>query len=104
MPDQMIENRIVTCVYCGMQYPQGTPTHGASILTDHIKVCPQHPMRKAEEKIHKLRNALIALAGVETKEELEQMEQTLRSLASTRGLPNVEATLNVVHVLLETME
>ena len=38
----------VTCVYCGLAYPDETPTHGAEILTDHIKVCEKHPMRKSE--------------------------------------------------------
>ena len=37
----------LTCVYCGMAYPEGTPPHGARILTEHIKVCEKHPMRQA---------------------------------------------------------
>jgi hypothetical protein len=52
------EQRSVTCVYCGHAYPQDTPTHGAgiSVLTEHIKVCPEHPMRTTE----KLRDDAIA--------------------------------------------
>jgi hypothetical protein len=45
----------VTCVYCGWAYPEGTPTYGASALSDHIKTCPKHPLREAEETIAKLR-------------------------------------------------
>ena len=40
-----IECRVITCVYCGFEYQQGTPTHGASVLTEHIKTCPKHPMK-----------------------------------------------------------
>ncbi|OGV45174.1 MAG: hypothetical protein A2017_06445 [Lentisphaerae bacterium GWF2_44_16] len=46
--------RVLTCVYCGVEYPQDTPSHGAEILTEHIKVCEKHPMREAEAKIAKL--------------------------------------------------
>ena len=37
--------RILTCVYCGQEYPQGTPAWGNQVLTDHYKVCVKHPMR-----------------------------------------------------------
>ncbi len=49
---------VVTCVYCGHEYPSGTPTHKASLLTEHIKVCTQHPMREAEAMIAQLRSEL----------------------------------------------
>jgi hypothetical protein len=48
---QMIEqfpNGITSCAFCGAIYPQGTPRHGDGALIEHIKVCPQHPMREAE--------------------------------------------------------
>ena len=48
----------LTCVYCGMAYPEGTPPHGAKVLTDHIKICPKHPLRAAEQKIEQLRESL----------------------------------------------
>ena len=47
-------NSILTCVYCGHQYPEGTPPHGDKLLTDHIKICKKHPLRKAEAKILEL--------------------------------------------------
>lgn len=31
-----MENRVVTCVYCGHEYPDQTPTSGAEVLTAHI--------------------------------------------------------------------
>jgi hypothetical protein len=51
------EQRVVTCVYCGHVYPQDTPTHGAgiSVLTEHIKVCPDHPMREVEAQLAQAR-------------------------------------------------
>ena len=77
-----------------MAYPEGTPPHGAQILTDHIKVCEKHPMRK-------LRKALADLIGASTKEELEAMEKVLRSV------PIIEqdkiVAINAIHALLETI-
>ena len=52
--DTKEDSRIVTCVYCGQAYPEGTPTHGAEILTKHIKVCQKHPMRTLEQDNEKL--------------------------------------------------
>lgn len=84
-----------------MAYPEGTPPHGVQILTDHIKICPKHPMREAEEKIKKLRGALIGLVGVSNENELEAMEVALRSIPA----PNADkiASINAINVLLETM-
>lgn len=45
------QHRILTCVYCGHQYPQGTPPASAEVLTEHIKSCPEHPMRKLQEQL-----------------------------------------------------
>lgn len=43
------QGRIITCVYCGKEYPQGTPAAGSQVLTEHIKVCDEHPMRALED-------------------------------------------------------
>lgn len=89
---------VVTCVYCGHEYPEGTPTAKHDLLTAHIKVCEMHPMREAEARIKRLRKALSGLIGAETKEELEAME------AAMRVMPGVEAdkiaALNAIHALL----
>lgn len=42
------------CAYCGAAYPEGTPRFGGNALTEHIKVCSEHPMRQAEERIKAL--------------------------------------------------
>lgn len=66
--------RVVTCVYCAHEFPTGTPRSQDKMLTDHIKICEKHPMRKAEETILKLRSALIGFIGAGTKEELDALE------------------------------
>lgn len=89
---------VVTCVYCGHEYPDGTPTAKHDLLTAHIKVCEKHPMREAEARIERLRKALAGLIGAETKEELEAME------AAMRMMPGIEADkiagINAIHALL----
>lgn len=91
---------VLTCVYCGMEYPQGTPSHGASVLTEHIKVCPKHPMRNAEFTIKKLRSALVELIGTDSIKELEQMEFEIR--VSSAPEADKTSALNAIHALIET--
>lgn len=93
--------QILTCVYCGQEYPPNTPTHGASVLTEHIKVCEKHPIRKAEADRDKLRRALAGLVGVETERELETMEVTIRMMQ----IPDVDRMnlINAITALLDTM-
>jgi len=47
------------CAYCGYKYPKGTPSHRNELLTEHIKVCEQHPMRAAERRIKELEDHLL---------------------------------------------
>ena len=78
----MSGNDVVTCVYCGHQYPDGTPAAKHELLTEHIKVCEKHPMREAEQKIKCLRRALAGLLGfdmVPGEKELDAMEVVIRS-------------------------
>lgn len=95
----MGEERVLTCVYCGMEYPQDTPTWGSDVLTEHIKVCEKHPMRKAENTIAKLKAALIGLVGSSAKDELEKMEMLIR----VAPVPDADKVgmINAIHVLLE---
>lgn len=91
---------ILTCVYCGHEYPQDTPAHGSQVLTDHIKTCKAHPLRKAEEDIFLLRSALIGLIGVDSETELRQMEAFFRSAP----VPDSDkaVSINAIHALLAT--
>lgn len=100
-PQPESEGRILTCVYCGHEYPQGTPAAGSQVLTDHIKICEKHPMRALEEKNTKLRKALSGLVGADTKDELDAMELGLRALP----IPEEDrmVTLNAIHALRDTL-
>jgi hypothetical protein len=93
---------ILTCVYCGMAYPEGTPPSGSQILTDHIKICEKHPLRKAEAKIARLRKALAGLVGSDDTDELKQMEKTMRIMPA----PDEDKAVSIeaIHALLETMK
>lgn len=90
----------LTCVYCGMAYPEGTPPHGTSVLTDHIKVCEKHPMRQAEQTIKTLRDALVGLVGASDVAELKQMELTMRVLPAPEQ--DKAVTINAIHALITT--
>lgn len=92
----------LTCVYCGTAYPEGTPPHGSSVLTDHIKVCTKHPLRAAEAKIAKLRAALVGIIGAASKEDLAEMELATR-VALVPECDKV-VVINAIHALLETGE
>jgi hypothetical protein len=101
-----MEGRILTCVYCGHEYPQDTPAAGVQILTDHIRVCAKHPMRKAESDIKKLRSALIGLVGASDKSELEGIEAFTRTYMAQGSVPRKDGTamINAVHAILNTNE
>ena len=96
------KTRVLTCVYCGQEYPQDTPTWGDKILTDHIKVCPKHPMRKAESQIAKLRAALIGLVGDGDKETLQTMKDAISLMTNVPTEDKIN-TMNAIDALLETM-
>lgn len=49
---------VVSCVYCGLEYPSGTPTSKHATLTDHISKCEKHPLVSANQRIKKLENLL----------------------------------------------
>jgi hypothetical protein len=41
------ETQVLTCVYCGHQYPPGTPASNHTSLSSHIRVCEKHPLAEA---------------------------------------------------------
>lgn len=92
------DSSVVTCVYCGHAYPDGTPTHKAEVLTEHIKVCEKHPMREAEKRIERLRKAVVDFVGAECKEELEAMEVAIR--LSPAPDADKATAINAIHALL----
>ena len=88
-------------MYCGHRYPQETTSWGNDILTEHIRVCPAHPMRKAEADIILLRSALAELVGANTREELELMEIGIRALPAPAT--DKAVSINAIHALLATI-
>ena len=93
-------NRVLTCVYCGHEYPQDTPAHGDKVLTDHIAQCEKHPMRAVVSQRDLLRKALVGLVGADDPAELRNMELIMRSLPAPEA--DKAATINAIHALLET--
>ena len=95
-----MNERILTCVYCGHEYPQDTPAAGSEVLTEHIKVCERHPMRKAEADIALLRSALVGLIGADSEQELRTMEAAMRALPAPEE--DKAVSINAIHALLAT--
>ena len=95
-----MDGRVLTCVYCGHEYPQGTPASGDKVLTDHIRQCAKHPMKKLADDNAMLRKALVGLVGADTRDELEQIEAAIRVLP----VPDIDRmnTINAVQALLQT--
>ena len=52
--DLLADSQVVTCAFCGQEYPRGTPRHGDGGLAAHIEVCPKHPLAEAQERIKTL--------------------------------------------------
>ena len=95
-----MNGRILTCVYCGHEYPQDTPAAGSEVLTEHIKTCARHPMRKAEADIALLRSALAGVIGADSPDELRQMEAAMRVLPAPEE--DKAVSINAIHALLAT--
>ena len=95
-----MEGRVLTCVYCGHEYPQETPAWGNNVLTEHIKVCEKHPMRQAEATIITLRSALVGLVGSDDPKTLDGIEAAMRLLPAPDA--DKAATINAIDALRKT--
>lgn len=42
--------QVVTCVYCGETYPEGTASVKSEALYEHIKKCDKHPMCRLQRQ------------------------------------------------------
>lgn len=95
-----MDGRVLTCVYCGHEYPQDTPASGDKVLTDHIRQCEKHPMKKISDEHAMLRKALVGLVGSDDPKELELIEGTIRVMP----VPDVDRmnTINAIQALLQT--
>ena len=61
---RQLAGRVLTCVHCGHEYPQGTPASGSEVLTEHIRQCPKHPMKLLSEQLEEVRETRNAMAHV----------------------------------------
>ncbi|MDD4888303.1 MAG: hypothetical protein PHU85_00090 [Phycisphaerae bacterium] len=43
--DRPPAGNVLTCAYCGHEYPPGTPASQHELLSKHIAGCEKHPMR-----------------------------------------------------------
>ena len=82
--------RVLTCVYCGHQYPQGTPPWGSRVLTDHIKTCEKHPLRQAEATINTLRSLLYRVMSETTILEGSTIKEEVKNKLGQLELPESE--------------
>lgn len=97
-----MSNRVLTCVYCGHEYPQDTPAHGDKVLTDHIAACEKHPMRAVVTQRDMLRRALVGVIGADNTTELRAMEMVIR--AQPAPASDKAVALDAIHALLETAQ
>ncbi len=75
-----MSERILTCVYCGHQYPQDTPAWGHAVLTAHIAQCKEHPMRAVIEERDRLLEERANLAML-----VSRLARRLRAARDGRG-------------------
>lgn len=92
---------ILTCVYCGQAYPEGTPPHGSKVLTDHIAACEKHPMRQVVRDRDKLREALVGLVGCSDKESLSNLRGHMLAAYPNHN-PTVQASIMAIDALIAT--
>lgn len=63
---------VLTCAFCGEEYPADTPPSQHDALTAHVRVCVRHPMRAVEQE----RDALAArVTALEHALDIETLRQ-----------------------------
>jgi hypothetical protein len=82
--DDLQSGMYINCVYCGHRYPPGTNAIKRKVLHEHIKICPKHPLSKAEIRI----------------KELEEENKVLEK--EVDRLQEVFQVLNEAHIKAET--
>lgn len=59
----LAERGVLRCAFCDAEYIEGTPATQHERLTEHVKVCPKHPMREVEERVAYLERELESWTG-----------------------------------------
>jgi hypothetical protein len=85
---RMSAARVLTCAFCGEEYPPGTPTNNHEALTAHVRACAKHPLRAdlaAEVEVaNRLGDALAAMTAERDKESAD-LKACLMSEARLRA-------------------
>lgn len=55
-PPDVQKQNVVTCVWCGHEYPTGTPRKQHDLLYAHAMKCPKHPAAQFRTKVERLRD------------------------------------------------
>lgn len=80
------QTRVLTCAFCGDEYPPGTPESNDAALLAHVKIWPKHPMREVEKELSLLR----ALGDSDKRHALEKAIRAI-TVDAPDGQPNGEA-------------
>ena len=85
------KERVLTCAYCGHRYEPGTPVSNHQRLSDHIAICPSHPMHHAIARVREL------------EEKLKSAENELEDESWYRGefITNLE---EVARMVIDTLD
>lgn len=101
--DLLKDKTVVTCVYCGQEYPDGTPTAKAQILTDHIKVCLKHPMRAAEQRIKELEAALKTASVDRSNTTIEEVIRLMAPERIPQTAADIDTQINNLHAEIDKL-
>jgi hypothetical protein len=73
--DLLAQSKVVTCVYCGYAYSEGTPATQNSLLNAHIRICPKHPFAKSLVLLRRMKawSDLVEAAGPVAAESVKDM-------------------------------
>jgi hypothetical protein len=57
------QSQVLTCVYCGHEYPPGTPPSNHQVLREHIAKCDKHPMKAVNDRLNAALKALSSIGS-----------------------------------------
>jgi len=91
----------VSCVFCGFNYPEHTPSSQHPTLVEHIKTCDKHPMRLLELDYTRIRAALVSVVGSDIIEELQAMKSALHHFGNGPDGESVKTSIGAITTLIE---
>lgn len=94
---------VLTCVFCGKEYPQGTPAANDQVLVNHIRICEKHPLRQAEADRQRLLDAAFEVIDCRELGELRALREVVAALLALgkgdkSSLTLVDAVIAVLEV------